>query len=55
MPMYEPVAYVLDFVGEGTDHPVQRTFTISKTEKNELKTVIEAVWKKIINLDFTPL
>lgn len=55
MPLYEPVAYVLDFVGEGTEHPVQRSFVITETERNDLKKVIEAVWAKIQALDFTPI
>ncbi len=55
MPMYEPVGYVLDFVGEGTEHPIERKFLISQSEKEELKKVIEAVWKKIQNLDFTKI
>ncbi len=55
MPLYEPVAYVLDFVGEGTEHPVQRSFVITDTEKNDLKKVIEQVWAKIQTLDFTPI
>lgn len=54
MPIFEPTGYILDFVGEGTDHPIQRRFTVSDGEKEELTRVIEAVWTKIQNLDFTP-
>lgn len=55
MPLYEPIAYVLDFIGEGTDHPIERRFTVSDEEKQELKDIITRVWEKILNLDFTPL
>ncbi len=55
MPILEPVAYALDFLGEGTEHPIRRTFTVSEEEKEELRRVIRAVWAKIQNLDFTPL
>jgi DNA helicase II / ATP-dependent DNA helicase PcrA len=51
----EPQAYVLDFIGEGSDHPVERRFQVMEAEKVELKQVIEEVWKKIQGLDFTPL
>lgn len=55
MPLFEPVAYVLDFIGEGTDHPVQRSFVVTAAEKEELSKVIADVWTKIQNLDFTKL
>lgn len=55
MPLYEPVGYVLDFVGEGTEHPIERKFMITKEEKEELRKVIKAVWEKVQKLDFTPL
>lgn len=55
MPLYEPVGYILDFVGEGTEHPIERKFFITEDEKKELTQVIGAVWQKIQNLDFTPI
>lgn len=55
MPLYEPVAYVLDFVGEGTEHPIERRFVITDGEKEELRQVIGAVWAKIQALDFTKI
>lgn len=55
MPAYEPAAYILDFVGEGTDHPVKRVFHVSDEEKKALTDVVRAVWSKIQALDFTPL
>lgn len=55
MPLYEPVGYVLDFVGEGTEHPIERKFFITEDEKKDLTQVIGTVWQKIQNLDFTPL
>lgn len=50
-----PREYILDFIGEGTEHPVQRSFIIAQSEIDELKKVVEAVWAKILALDFTPL
>lgn len=55
MPLYQPIAYTLDFIGEGTEHPVQRTFIIADAEKKELEHVIRAVWAKVQALDFTPV
>lgn len=54
-PYFDPQEFVLDFVGERGERPVERIFRISAQEKTELKKVIEAVWNKIINLDFSPL
>jgi len=51
----QPKEFILDFVGEGEDEPIQRKFTVSKQDKEELKKVIENVWAKILALDFTPL
>jgi DNA helicase-2/ATP-dependent DNA helicase PcrA len=55
MPFFEPVSYTLDFVGEGSEHPVERTFQITEADKDELRKTIEAVWAKVMALDFTPL
>lgn len=55
LPILRPVKYVLDFVGEGTDHPITREFVVSDAEKYELRSLIALVWSKIINLDFTPI
>jgi DNA helicase-2/ATP-dependent DNA helicase PcrA len=55
MPFYEPMALTLDFIGEGGEHPVERTFQITEADKEELRKLIETVWAKIINLDFTPI
>lgn len=51
----DPVEFVLDFVGQGTDHPILRSFTISQSDKKELTDTIKAVWAKILALDFTRL
>ena len=32
LPHLEPISYTLDFVGEGAEHPVERTFVITETE-----------------------
>lgn len=51
----EPVSFTLDFVGEGSDHPVERTFTIAESDLTELRTLVQQVWAKITALDFMPL
>ena len=53
--MLQPKEYILDFVGESELDPIQRRFTVSEQDKIELKQVIEAVWTKILALDFTPV
>ena len=53
--LLQPQSFVLDFIGEGTDHPVQRVFQVSETQKEELRKLIRQVWGKITALDFTPL
>lgn len=51
----DPKEFVLEFVGEGSEHAVRRTYSISSQEKQELEALIEKVWAKIIALDFSPL
>ena len=51
----QPKEFILDFVGEGEEEPIQRKFTVSQQDKDELRGVIETVWAKILDLDFTPL
>lgn len=51
----KPQYYILDFIGEGSEHPVERVFEVTEAEKKELGEVVEAVWQKITNLDFTAL
>jgi DNA helicase-2/ATP-dependent DNA helicase PcrA len=53
--LLDPKEFVLEFVGEGSEHAVRRTYTISQEEKKELAELIEKVWAKILALDFTPL
>ena len=53
--MLQPQEFVLEFVGEGSEHPVRRTYVISDAEKKELADLIKQVWMKILALDFTPL
>src|SRR3989339_219107 len=53
--LLKPESYVLDFIGEGTDHPVTRVFQISSSELADLKKIVKAVWAKITALDFTKL
>jgi DNA helicase-2/ATP-dependent DNA helicase PcrA len=50
-----PREFILDFIGEGSEHPVTRSFTIAESEIAELKKIVQAVWAKITALDFTPL
>lgn len=51
----QPHAFILEFIGEGAEHPVERRFDIPEQDKKELSRVIDAVWAKIQALDFTPL
>ena len=51
----QPQQFILDFVGEGSEHPALRMYEITQTEKKELTELIEQVWAKILALDFTPL
>lgn len=53
--LLEPKEFILEFVGEGAEHPVRRTYTVSQEEKQELAALIEKVWAKILSLDFSPL
>jgi len=53
--LLSPKEFVLDFIGEGSEHPVQRAFTISAADIEELKKVVKQVWGKIVALDFSPL
>lgn len=54
-PLLVPQAFRLAFIGERGEEPIMRDFTITDPEKEDLKQLIGAVWKKIQNLDFTPL
>ena len=54
-PHLEAATFTLDFIGEGAEHPMQRTFAISAEEKEDLRKKIKDVWKKILALDFAPL
>ncbi len=54
-PLLVPQAFRLAFIGERNEEPIMRDFRISDAEKDDLKKVIQAVWQKITNLDFTPL
>lgn len=53
--LLKPREFILDFIGEGSEHPVRRSFAIPEAEIAELKKVVQAVWVKITALDFTPL
>ena len=55
MPFLQPESFTLDFIGEGTDHPIERTFEITTQEKKDLEAVLADVWAKILALDFTSL
>lgn len=52
---FKPKEFVLDFIGEKGEHPVVRPFLVTPEELKDLKEVVQAVWKKITALDFTPL
>ena len=51
----EPRAFVLEFVGEREEEPVERSFVIAEQEKHDLQKIIRDVWRKITALDFTEL
>ena len=51
----KPQEFVLDFIGESDEHPVERRFVITDEEKKDLQKVIRDVWAKVQALDFTPL
>ncbi len=53
LPMLKPQAFVLDFVGERDAEPIQRSFVITESQKTDLAKTIDAVWKKVVALDFT--
>ncbi len=55
MPYFVPREFVLDFIGEGEHHAVERVFSVTSDEKKLLEQVIGDVWKKVQALDFTPL
>lgn len=50
-----PKEFVLDFIGEGDHQGNKISYTVSAEQKKELTALIEAVWEKILALDFTPL
>jgi RecB family exonuclease len=54
-PLLVPRAFVLDFIGEGSAHPIERIFEVTEQEKKHMEELIRAVWSKILALDFTPL
>jgi DNA helicase-2/ATP-dependent DNA helicase PcrA len=54
-PSLTPRAFILDFIGEREEHPIERSFVITEDDKKQMKTLIQDVWGKITALDFTPL
>ncbi|MBU2213994.1 ATP-dependent helicase [Patescibacteria group bacterium] len=48
----EPQEFVLEFIGEGSEHPVTRAFSITQSELNDLKKVVKEVWGRITSLAF---
>ncbi len=54
-PLLKPQSFVLDYIGERGEEPLQRAFTVSDSEKESLRILIGDVWQKIVNLDFTPI
>jgi DNA helicase-2/ATP-dependent DNA helicase PcrA len=51
----EPKAFILDFVGERSEHPIERVFQIAEEERVAMRQLVRNVWKKITTLDFTAL
>lgn len=54
-PLLVPEVFRLDFIGERGEEAIRREFRITQAEKDDLKQLIKDVWKKILDLDFTPL
>jgi hypothetical protein len=54
-PLLKPQVFALEYLGEKGEHPVTRSFVIAESEKAALKTLIQEVWNKMIQLDFSPL
>ncbi len=54
-PLLRPEAFVLEYIGERGEDPVTRSFTVTDAEREELKTLVDDVWKKILASDFSPL
>lgn len=52
---YEVKECTLEFIGDRDNDPVRLTLQITQEEVKELKKLIEIVWDKIKNLDFTPV
>lgn len=53
--LLQPQEFALEFIGHEEHEPIRRSFTVAETDKKELSALIEAVWSKILALDFTPL
>jgi DNA helicase-2/ATP-dependent DNA helicase PcrA len=54
-PLLKPETFALEFIGERGEEPERRNFTVSDSEKKDLRSLIDAVWSKITALDFSPL
>lgn len=54
-PLLVPQVFSLEFIGERGEEPATRQFSVTQAEKDDLRALIQQVWKKITSLDFTPL
>ena len=54
-PLLQPNEFALEFLGERGEEPVRRSFHVTDAEKEDLCSLIRAVWAKILAHDFTPL
>ncbi len=54
MPL-EPRAFILEFVGEREEEPLERSFVITEQEKHDLQKIIRDVWRKVQALDFSSI
>jgi DNA helicase-2/ATP-dependent DNA helicase PcrA len=52
-PLLKPEQFVLDYLGERGEHPIQRAFVVTDEEKASLEKLIKEVWAKILAFDFT--
>jgi len=54
-PLITPIVYILDFIGERDEECKKLEIRVNEKERDALKSLIRLVWKKIQNLDFTPI
>ncbi len=54
-PLLRAEAFVLEYIGEGEEKALPRSFAVTDDEKKALSVLVKDVWAKITALDFSPL